>query len=144
MDTLCKVEHCWWEDQCYLIYVYQDARSAFYTAEITFGPGDRIISDGRSMEDALEQLRDLLPPGGVVCSWGGSWAILRRQAGHPAWWLWRGAKGRDGAVRAGSDTVSANREPVRTGCQHHDLPTSVESRGMWHKIKAIRLLPLVA
>jgi hypothetical protein len=55
------VEHWWWEDQCYLISVYQDARRAFYTAETRLGPGDKIISDGRSVEDALRKHRMMLP-----------------------------------------------------------------------------------
>jgi hypothetical protein len=61
MDTVCQVEHWQWEDQCYLIYVYQDVRRAFYTAETQLGPGDRIASDGRSVEEVVEQLRGILP-----------------------------------------------------------------------------------
>ena len=64
MDASCGVEHFLWHDQCYVIHVYRHAdRSArcAYTAETCLGPGDKIVTDGRSPDEVLRRLQALLP-----------------------------------------------------------------------------------
>jgi hypothetical protein len=60
VDAVCKVEQWQWEGQSYLITVSRHSRGT-YTAETELGPGDRIISDGRSAEDVLRAHRAMLP-----------------------------------------------------------------------------------
>jgi hypothetical protein len=85
MDALCWTEPFVWHGQCYDITVSRQTGGKCYTAETVLGPGDKVISDGRSVEDAVEQLRDVLPVAfGAWCG-GCSWAILKCQMGILAW-----------------------------------------------------------
>lgn len=61
MDTASHVEYWWWGSEWYLIYVREDASRKLSTAETQLGPGDRVISDGRSVEDALQMHWAVLP-----------------------------------------------------------------------------------
>jgi hypothetical protein len=76
MDALCWTEPFVWHGQCYDITVSRQTGGKCYTAETVLGPGDKVISDGRSVEDAVEQLRDVLPVG----VWRLVWRLL---LGHP-------------------------------------------------------------
>lgn len=57
-------EHFLWEGKCYLVHVYRrprcDGRDA-HMAATTLGPGDSVISDGRSPEEVLDKHRTILP-----------------------------------------------------------------------------------
>ncbi len=61
MGELCDVEHFLWHDQCYLIHVYRHAHRSAYTAETCLGPGDKIVTDGRSPDEALRTHWEVLP-----------------------------------------------------------------------------------
>lgn len=56
MDALCHVEYWQWEDQWYLILVYQDEKRAICTAETRLGPDDWIMVDGSSAAEAASML----------------------------------------------------------------------------------------
>lgn len=53
------------EDKCYLMHIYrqaaQRAERCLYMAATVLGPGDTVISDGRSPEEALHRQRTILP-----------------------------------------------------------------------------------
>jgi hypothetical protein len=57
MDTLCHAEFWRWDDEWYLIAVYQDTEGAFYTAEAQLGPDDWVMVDASSAAEAMQQMR---------------------------------------------------------------------------------------
>lgn len=57
-------EHFLWEGKCYLVHIYrreQQRPQSSHMAATVLGPGDTIISDGRSPEDVLQKQQDILP-----------------------------------------------------------------------------------
>jgi hypothetical protein len=53
-----------WDGKCYLVHVYRSSQGAgrcSHMAATTLGPGDSIISDGRSPEEVLHKQRTILP-----------------------------------------------------------------------------------
>jgi hypothetical protein len=58
------IEHFLWDGRCYLVHVYRRSLSkerGSHMAETTLGPGDSVISDGRSPEEVLSQQQAILP-----------------------------------------------------------------------------------
>jgi hypothetical protein len=63
-EELLFSEHFLWEGKCYLVHVYRNALKrarCSHMAETVLGPGDTIISDGRSPEEALHKQQTVLP-----------------------------------------------------------------------------------
>ena len=56
MDAVCCIERWRWQGQAHETWVYRRAGNR-YTAETCLGPGDRIVSDGRSEDEALRAHR---------------------------------------------------------------------------------------
>ena len=57
-------EHFLWDGKCYLVRVYRRPLSkerGSHMAETTLGPGDSVISDGRSPEEVLHKQQTILP-----------------------------------------------------------------------------------
>ncbi len=57
-------EHFLWEGKCYLVHIYRrEPRrpQGSHMATTILGPGDTIISDGRSPEDVLQKQQNILP-----------------------------------------------------------------------------------
>jgi hypothetical protein len=53
-----------WEGKSYVMHVYRHAAKkarCLHMAETVLGPGDTIISDGRSPEEALHKQQTVLP-----------------------------------------------------------------------------------
>ena len=53
-----------WEGKSYVVHVYRHAvrrERDFHMAQTVLGPGDTIISDGRSPEEALHKQQTVLP-----------------------------------------------------------------------------------
>lgn len=53
-----------WDGQSYMVHVYRRSLAkerASHMAETTLGPGDSVISDGRSPEDVLHKHQTVLP-----------------------------------------------------------------------------------
>ncbi len=53
-----------WHGKCYLVHVYRcplGKPHGSHRAETTFGPRDRVISDGCSPEEALQKHQTILP-----------------------------------------------------------------------------------
>lgn len=57
-------EHFIWDGKCYLIHIYRypwcDGRGS-HIAETILGPGDRVISDGGTPEEVLQNHMTILP-----------------------------------------------------------------------------------
>ena len=63
-DELLFSERFLWEGKSYLVHVYRHVarrERRFHMAETVLGPGDTIISDGRSPEEALHKQQTVLP-----------------------------------------------------------------------------------
>jgi hypothetical protein len=63
-EELLFSERFLWEGKNYVVHIYRHvAKKARYLhmAETVFGPGDTIISDGRSPEEALHKQQTILP-----------------------------------------------------------------------------------
>jgi hypothetical protein len=53
-----------WEGKSYVVHIYRHAAQkerCLHMAETVLGPGDTIISDGHSAEEALHKLQTILP-----------------------------------------------------------------------------------
>jgi hypothetical protein len=53
-----------WEGKCYLVQVYRASHTAgrcLHMAQTALGPGDVVISDGRSPEEVLQKQHTVLP-----------------------------------------------------------------------------------
>jgi len=64
VEELLFSERFLWEGKCYLVHVYRDRTQrhrGLHMAETVLGPGDTIISDGRSPEEALHKQQTILP-----------------------------------------------------------------------------------
>jgi hypothetical protein len=64
VEKLLFSEHFLWEGKCYLVHVYRQAAQrerCLHMAETVLGPGDTIISDGHSPEEALHRQQTVLP-----------------------------------------------------------------------------------
>jgi hypothetical protein len=63
-EQLLFSEHFLWDGKCYLVHVYRrplyNGRGS-HMAETTLGPGDSVITDGISPEEALQKHRTILP-----------------------------------------------------------------------------------
>ena len=63
-EELLFSEHFLWEGKSYLVHVYRHVvrrERGLHMAETVLGPGDTIISDGRSPEEALHKQQTVLP-----------------------------------------------------------------------------------
>ena len=63
-EELLFSERFLWEGKSYLVHVYRHAarrKRGLHMAETVLGPGDTIISDGRSPEEALHKQQTVLP-----------------------------------------------------------------------------------
>src|SRR6266446_3667815 len=63
-EELLFSERFLWERKCYFVHVYRHAvrrERGLHMAETVLGPGDTIISDGRSPEEALHKQQTVLP-----------------------------------------------------------------------------------
>lgn len=63
-EELLFSERFLWEGKSYLVHVYRHAvrrDRGLHMAETVLGPGDTIISDGRSPEEALHKQQTVLP-----------------------------------------------------------------------------------
>ena len=63
-EELLFSERFLWEGKSYLVHVYRQAarrERGLHMAETVLGPGDTIISDGRSPEEALHKQQTVLP-----------------------------------------------------------------------------------
>ena len=63
-EELLFSEHFLWEGKSYLVHVYRHVvrrERGLHMAETVLGPGDTIISDGRSPEEALYKQQTVLP-----------------------------------------------------------------------------------
>jgi hypothetical protein len=63
-EELLFSERFLWEGKNYVVHVYRHAAKkarCLHMAETVLGPGDTIISDGRSPEEALHKQRTILP-----------------------------------------------------------------------------------
>ena len=63
-EALLFSERFLWEGKSYWVHVYRHAvrsNRGFHMAETVLGPGDTIISDGRSPEEALHKQQTVLP-----------------------------------------------------------------------------------
>ena len=63
-EELLFSERFLWEGKSYLVHVYRHAvcrERRLHMAETVLGPGDTIISDGRSPEEALHKQQTILP-----------------------------------------------------------------------------------
>ena len=63
-EELLFSERFLWEGKSYLVHVYRHAvcrERRLHMAETVLGPGDTIISDGRSPEEALHKQQTVLP-----------------------------------------------------------------------------------
>ncbi len=61
MGTLCHAEYWRWDNKWSLIVLYQDASRAFYTAATWLEPGNWIMVDGRTADEAVQAMRVALP-----------------------------------------------------------------------------------
>jgi hypothetical protein len=53
-----------WDGKCYMVHVYRrllEKERGSHMAETTLGPGDCVISDGRSPEEVLHTQQTILP-----------------------------------------------------------------------------------
>lgn len=53
-----------WEGKCYLVQVYRALHATgrcVHSAQTALGPGDIVISDGRSAEEVLQKQHTVLP-----------------------------------------------------------------------------------
>ena len=63
-EELLFSERFLWEGKSYVVHVYRHAAKrerCLHIAETVLGPGDTIISDGRSPEEALHKQQTILP-----------------------------------------------------------------------------------
>ena len=63
-EELLFSERFLWQGKSYLVHVYRHAvrrDRGLHMAETVLGPGDTIISDGRSPEEALHKQQTVLP-----------------------------------------------------------------------------------
>ena len=63
-EELLFSERFLWEGKSYLVHVYRHAvrrERRLHMAETVLGPGDTIISDGHSPEEALHKQQTVLP-----------------------------------------------------------------------------------
>jgi len=63
-EELLFSERFLWEGKNYIVHVYRHAAKkarCLHMAETVLGPGDTIISDGRSPEEALHKQQTILP-----------------------------------------------------------------------------------
>ena len=63
-EELLFSERFLWEGKSYVVHIYRHAAKqerCLHMAETVLGPGDTIISDGRSPEEALHKQRTILP-----------------------------------------------------------------------------------
>ncbi len=60
METLCHVEHWAWKGQDVVIRVYRQARER-YTAETVLDILDKVVTDGRSVDEVLRAHLRILP-----------------------------------------------------------------------------------
>ena len=63
-EELLFTERFLWEGKSYVVHIYRHAaqkESCFHMAETVLGPGDTIISDGHSPEEALHKQQIVLP-----------------------------------------------------------------------------------
>ena len=63
-EELLFSERFMWEGKSYVVHVYRHAAKrerCFHIAETVLSPGDTIISDGRSPEEALHKQKTILP-----------------------------------------------------------------------------------
>ncbi len=64
MDTRCRIEHWECQGKGYVVHLYKQTQGTvrvLYWAEITLAPGDKIVSDGPSVEKVLHQHHAILP-----------------------------------------------------------------------------------
>ncbi len=64
MDTACYIELWEWQGESYIIRVYRRTEKperVSYWAETLFAPGDKIVSNGSSMDDVLHKHHAILP-----------------------------------------------------------------------------------
>jgi hypothetical protein len=64
VEELLFSERFLWEGKCYVVHVYRQAaqrKRCLHVAETVLGPGDTIISDGSSPEEALHRQQTVLP-----------------------------------------------------------------------------------
>jgi len=63
-EELLFSERFLWEGKSYVVHIYRHAAKkarCLHMAETVLGPGDTIISDGRSPEEALHKQQTILP-----------------------------------------------------------------------------------
>ena len=63
-DELLFSEDFLWEGKCYLVHVYRAFHATgrcLHMAQTALGPGDIVISDGRSAEEVLQKQHTVLP-----------------------------------------------------------------------------------
>lgn len=63
-EELLFSERFLWEGKSYVVHIYRHAAKkerCLHMAETVLGPGDTIISDGRSPEEALHKQQTVLP-----------------------------------------------------------------------------------
>ena len=63
-EELLFSERFLWEGKSYVVHVYRHAAKrerCLHIAETVLGPGDTVISDGRSPEEALHKQQTILP-----------------------------------------------------------------------------------
>lgn len=63
-DELLFSQRFLWEGKSYTVHVYRDStkrQGSLHIAETELSPGDTIISDGRSPEEALRKQQTVLP-----------------------------------------------------------------------------------
>ena len=63
-EELLFSERFLWEGKSYVVHIYRHAAKkerCLHMAETVLGPGDTIISDGQSAEEALHKQQTILP-----------------------------------------------------------------------------------
>jgi len=63
-EELLFSEHFLWEGKSYVVHIYRHAAQkarCLHIAATVLGPGDTIISDGHSVEEALHKQQIVLP-----------------------------------------------------------------------------------
>ena len=63
-EELLFTERFLWEGKSYVVHIYRHAMKkerCLHMAETVLGPGDTIISDGHSAEEALHKQQTVLP-----------------------------------------------------------------------------------
>ena len=64
MHTACHVEVWEWQGESYIVHVYrrtEEPERGSYWAETLVAPGDKIVSDGPSVEEVLHNHHAILP-----------------------------------------------------------------------------------